>query len=85
LIEFESDVWLPPLGGCDLVLRVQWLVTLGLIKWDFKQLKMKFSYLGRTHVLRGINVGKVQLMAQGQLPKALKAAGHMCMLQLPPK
>lgn len=66
------------------MLRMQWLVTLGLIKWDFEQLKMEFSYLGRTHVLRGINVGKVQLMVQGQLPKALKVPGHLCMLQLIP-
>ena len=35
-IEFSADILLLPLGGCDLVLGVQWLSTLGVIKWDFE-------------------------------------------------
>ena len=40
--EFKSEVYLLPLGSCDLVLGIQWLSTLGIIKWDFKNLKMEF-------------------------------------------
>jgi len=28
---FNSDVMLLPLGGCDLVLGIEWLVTLGVL------------------------------------------------------
>jgi len=39
-----------PLGGCDLVFSTQWLSTLGIINWDFKNLSMGFNY-GRQQVL----------------------------------
>lgn len=32
---FVAEVMLIPLGGCDMVLGVQWLSTLGQINWDF--------------------------------------------------
>ncbi|GJZ35754.1 retrotransposable element Tf2 [Tanacetum coccineum] len=39
-IVFETDVMLFPLGGCEMVLGVQWLSTLGTIQWNFKDLVM---------------------------------------------
>jgi hypothetical protein len=50
---FVSDVMLLPLGGCDMVLAIQWLSTLGVIKCDFKNLKMEFEYNGNKVALRG--------------------------------
>ncbi|GKE32336.1 reverse transcriptase [Tanacetum coccineum] len=41
---FKSDVMLLPLGGCDMVLGVQWLSTLGDIKWNFHTLRMEFTF-----------------------------------------
>ncbi|GJY72279.1 gypsy/ty3 retroelement polyprotein [Tanacetum coccineum] len=41
---FTTDVMLIPLGGCDMVLVIQWLSTLGDIKCNFKELKMQFLY-----------------------------------------
>ena len=38
----HSDFMVLPLMGCDLVLGVQWLKTLGPITWDFKILEMQF-------------------------------------------
>nr|GFA41315.1 retrovirus-related Pol polyprotein from transposon 17.6 [Tanacetum cinerariifolium] len=43
-VELTSDVFILPLGGCDLVLGVQWLSILGNIKWNFKDLIMDFMY-----------------------------------------
>ncbi|GJZ31235.1 reverse transcriptase [Tanacetum coccineum] len=37
-MEFKTDAMLLPLGGCEMVLGVQWLSTLGDIKWNFKKL-----------------------------------------------
>ena len=79
--EFRSEVYLLPLGSCDLVLGVQWLATLGIIKWDFKQLKMEFSYDNKVHILRGIRGTKLQLVSHKGLPKAIQNAGHLFMLQ----
>ncbi|CAL2271884.1 unnamed protein product [Prunus armeniaca] len=39
---YTSDMFALPLGGCDIVLGVQWLRTLGPILWDFERLTMKF-------------------------------------------
>ena len=36
-----------PLGGCDLVFGTQWLSTLGVINWDFKNLSIGFNYGGQ--------------------------------------
>lgn len=36
--EFVAEVRLLPLGGCDMVLGIQWLSTLGPVTWDFKNL-----------------------------------------------
>ena len=41
---FMSGVMLLPRGGCDMVLGIQWLSTLGQIMCDFKELKMQFVY-----------------------------------------
>ena len=79
--EFQSEVYLLPLGACDLVLGVQWLSTLGTIKWDFSQMRMEFTYANRLHVLRGIKKGVAQLMSQENLPKALQTATQLFMFQ----
>jgi len=82
--EFQSEVYLLPLGSCDLVLGVQWLSTLGTIKWNFKQLKMEFKQGDRQFILRGIKKSKVQLMSQEKLAKALKHTTQLFMLQWAP-
>jgi hypothetical protein len=39
---FVSNFYVIPLAGCDMVLGIQWLVTLGSITWNFKDLTMEF-------------------------------------------
>ena len=46
--EFKAYMRLIPLGDCDTVLGIQWLAPLGLIFWDFKNLRMEFSWNGKT-------------------------------------
>lgn len=38
-----------PLGGCDIVLGVQWLRTIGPVLWDFDKLYMKFRKENTTY------------------------------------
>ena len=50
--EFSSDMLLIPLGCCDVVLDIEWLVTLGDITWNFDRLSMQFYVHGKKLVLR---------------------------------
>ena len=61
--EFQADLRLIPLGGCDMVLGIQWLVELQPILWDFKILRMKFIVDGRKFVLRGETIGSKMLVS----------------------
>ena len=45
--KFVVDFNVLHLGGCAVVLGIQWLCTLGEIIWDFKLLTMRFCYLGK--------------------------------------
>lgn len=46
-VDFMADMLVIPLGVADVVLGIQWLVTLGDIKWNFRQLKMELQIQGR--------------------------------------
>ncbi|GKF30895.1 glycoside hydrolase, catalytic domain-containing protein, partial [Tanacetum coccineum] len=59
---FTTDVMLLPLGGCDMVLGIQWLSTLGDIKCNFKELKMEFVYNQNKIALRGTHKSVVQVV-----------------------
>ncbi|GJV35070.1 putative nucleotidyltransferase, ribonuclease H [Tanacetum coccineum] len=67
---FVTDVVLLPLAGCDMVLGIQWLSTLGDIKSNFKDLRMEFVYNNKKMVLRGTHKTKVEWVeGKGQLHK----------------
>ena len=36
-----------PMGGVDVVLRVQWLQSLGMVAFNFQEHFMKFSFEGK--------------------------------------
>ncbi|XP_077232454.1 uncharacterized protein LOC143869781 [Tasmannia lanceolata] len=79
---FQADMRLLPLGGCDMVLGIQWLSTLGPIIWDFNQLQMEFSCNDRLHVLRGSKGGTVQLVDSNQMKKILRKPVQGAVAQL---
>ena len=64
-----------------MVLGIQWLATLGIIKWNFKSLRMEFSHSSRHYVLIGKKTRKVQM----KLAKALMAATYLHMIKLIPQ
>jgi hypothetical protein len=51
---FHIDLFILPLVGCDAILRIQWLRTLGPILWDFSMLWIEFQHEGATCILQGL-------------------------------
>ncbi|GKA55259.1 reverse transcriptase [Tanacetum coccineum] len=77
---FTSDVMLLPLGGCEMVLGIQWLATLGDMQCNFKKLIMKFNHKGRQLVLRGMNNTHVHWMQgiEGMLKQVELSSMALC-------
>ena len=71
-IEFCSDVMLLPLGGCEMVLGIQWLSTLGDMKCNFKKMRMEFVYNKRKMVLRGTPKSTLEWMPNNKPNKIVK-------------
>ncbi|GKE88188.1 reverse transcriptase, partial [Tanacetum coccineum] len=72
---FETDVMILPLGGCEMVLGILWLATLGTIQFDFKNLVMNFVYKGKRCVLRGTSQSTLQWMQGKLLSSSLSQMG----------
>ncbi|XP_074298515.1 uncharacterized protein LOC141629403 [Silene latifolia] len=66
---FVTDALLIPLGGCDMVLGVQWLSTLGPVQWDFKKL---------------IHTQRIKLIQGKKADKCVMESTQLCFLQLIP-
>ncbi|KAF7116358.1 hypothetical protein RHSIM_RhsimUnG0031100 [Rhododendron simsii] len=85
-VEFTIDMKLLPLGGCDMVIGVQWLSILGSVLWDFKNLKMEFIILVAKHTLKGGEVPAVQLVDAKTMEQLLRrhplgVMAQMCNIQ----
>ncbi|GKA55268.1 gypsy/ty3 retroelement polyprotein [Tanacetum coccineum] len=66
---FTTTVMILPLGGCEMVLGIQWLATLGDINCNFQDLKMSFRYKGKQMTLRGTNKSVMMWMNAKQAAK----------------
>ena len=67
--DFLVQLHVLQMGGCDLVLGTHWLVTLGVIQWDFKLLTMSFTYAQRQVLLQGLRSTESQLQEGTQFLK----------------
>ena len=67
-----------PLGGCEMVLGIQWLSTLGNIKWNFKELVMKFMSGGQKVCLRGTKQSELQWINGKQLQRCTVGRKEDC-------
>jgi hypothetical protein len=63
------------MGGCDIVLSVEWLRTLDPITMDFKDLTMQFQQEGQQYKFQGIMEGSPKIISSHQMEKLLKK-GH---------
>lgn len=48
---FITEAFLIVLLGCDMTVGIQWLVTLGFIIWNFRDLTMEFTIAKKTVLL----------------------------------
>jgi hypothetical protein len=60
------------MGGCDIVLGVEWLRTLGPITMDFLELYMSFKKDGHSYTLKGLKVGSLEIVSSHHMEKLLK-------------
>ncbi|OMO84555.1 reverse transcriptase [Corchorus capsularis] len=74
-VKFCTNFFILPLHGCDAVLGVQWLVTLGPILWDFSLLTMQFELDGVWRKIQGIQQGHIELENE---KRALKSLYSIC-------
>jgi hypothetical protein len=63
------------MGGCDIVLGVEWLHTLGPILMDFKDLTMQFQQEGQQYKFQGITTGSPEIISSHRMENLLKK-GH---------
>lgn len=75
--KFVKDFMLLPLKGCDIVLGIQWLLSLGFITWNLTSLIMQFTRQDDLCTLKGIQPGSVQVMSASQFIKGLPLANQL--------
>jgi hypothetical protein len=63
------------MGGCDIVLGVEWLCTLGPILTDFKELTIQFQQEGQRYHIQGLTVGSLEIISFHRMENFLKK-GH---------
>jgi hypothetical protein len=63
------------MGGCDIVLGVDWLRNLGPILMDLKELTMQFNQEGQKYNFQGIIVNSPEIISSHRMEKLLKK-GH---------
>jgi len=80
--KFSATLHLLTLGGCDVVLGVDWLRCLGPILWDFGTLTMKFPYNHQKVTLQGMLPTPELLDARETMPKSTGASCKGVWVQL---
>jgi hypothetical protein len=79
---FSMDFYLLSLAGCDVVLGIQWLRSLGPILWDFIKLTMVFDYEGRSCLLQGLVTLNTLDLVEGDSFRLPKTERRGVLLQL---
>ncbi|XP_076921524.1 uncharacterized protein LOC143582964 [Bidens hawaiensis] len=86
---FTTNVLLLPLDNYDMVLGVQWLLTLGNITWNFQNLTMQFNVDEKPFELKGLDSNLVIFCSANKLQDLLShptqiASFQLCSMQLSP-
>ncbi|XP_038678483.1 uncharacterized protein LOC119979936 [Tripterygium wilfordii] len=79
---FPVSGYIVPLGGCDLVLGIEWLQELGNICWNFQELTMAFIWQGKQCDLRGLHSQKEAVSSMQLMEKWRPRGKHGIWLQM---
>lgn len=60
--QFKTHMFSIDMGGCDIVLRGEWLRTLRAITMIFKELDIRFVKDSHTHTLKGIRASPPKII-----------------------
>ncbi|GJZ96097.1 reverse transcriptase [Tanacetum coccineum] len=77
-LNFMIDIMVIPLGGCEMVLGMQCLATLGDIMFNFQKLTMKFEYSRSKVLLRGTPQSSINWMQGNSRGSRQGSAKHSC-------
>jgi hypothetical protein len=64
------------MGGCDIVLGVEWLCTLGQITLDYQELYMSFTQESHPYTLRGLQADSPEIISSHRMENILKKCHH---------
>jgi hypothetical protein len=78
----KSHMFAIDMGGCDIVLGVEWLRNLGPILMDFKELTMQFNQEGQKYKFQGITAGSPKIISSHRMEKFLKKGHSRIIAQL---
>ncbi|KAJ0082796.1 hypothetical protein Patl1_12023 [Pistacia atlantica] len=81
-LKTTANLYLLTLGGCDVVLGVDWLQDLGSILWNFSDLTMQFDFRVTKVQLQGIQPSSEALEVVEDVPNLLKGSIKGIWLQL---
>lgn len=70
---FMTDLFVLEIKGADVVLGVQWLIELGIVMTNYKDLTMQFQYSGKEVKLQGENILATTPLKNKSLTKMLNA------------
>ncbi|KAF3641486.1 hypothetical protein FXO38_21615 [Capsicum annuum] len=77
-----NDMLVLPIRGCNMVLGIQWLATLGDVMWNFRKLRMEFTIMGHKVSLRGIKPPAAKLVQPEKMEKLLAKPAELCMISI---
>jgi hypothetical protein len=78
----KSHTFAIDMGGCDIVLGVDWIRTLGPILMDFKYLTMKFDQERHQYKFQGITTSSPEIISSHRMEKLLKRGHSSVITQL---
>jgi hypothetical protein len=69
--QLKSHMFSIDMGGCDIVLGVEWLHTLGPILMDFKELTMQFQQEGKMYQCQGLTASSPEIISSHRMENIL--------------
>jgi len=78
----KSHMFAIDMGGCDIVLGVDWLRTLGPILMDFKDLTMQFDPEGHQYKFQGITTGSPKIISSHRMENMLRKGHYSVITQI---